>query len=60
MKPLSKQSFNVFSLFIVIALMTTVYIFYHYFFTWGFPIFTTESEIQNAIDTEFPWIAEYL
>ena len=54
---------SIFDPFVLIALLVlgvTAYTFFTLYFQRQFPVFTTEEEIQAAVQTEFPFFAEYL
>lgn len=49
--------------FVVTALLVLVsaaYTFYDLFLTRNFPVFTTEEEIEESIQSEFPLFVDYL
>jgi hypothetical protein len=52
--------FDAFSLFALLVLVVIGGIFYNSYIERNFPVFTTEEEIDEAIEREFPQFADYL
>lgn len=52
--------FDAFSLFALLVLVVIGGIFYNSYLQRNFPVFTTEEEIAETIEREFPQFADYL
>lgn len=59
-KARAKFEIDIFSIAILIALASISYVFYDAFIARDFIIFTTEEEIETAIQEEYGILAEYL